>query len=310
MIKTIVTTTINPPSKAIDLFAQKKDWQLIVIGDLITPHSLYRKLEKKYKNVTYLSPEDQEKKYPSLSKVIGWKKIQRRNIGYIEAYKQGAEIIATVDDDNIPNENWGKNLLLGKQTSANYYKTSLAVFDPVGATNTKRLWHRGYPLQLISKRDYSQRTRKKVFPDIQADFWNGDPDIDAICRMEYSPECKYQDKYFPIASNKISPFDSQNTFLIRKVLRDYFLFPFIGRMDDIWAGYYIQAKGYKVIYNKASVYQARNAHDLTKDMKAEYLGYENNLELVNQLRKDPENISHFLPKESMLAFEIYRKLFK
>mgnify|MGYP007080447032 CR=1 FL=1 len=46
MIKSIVTTTINPPTKALKLFAEKRDWELIIIGDLITPHELYRKLEK------------------------------------------------------------------------------------------------------------------------------------------------------------------------------------------------------------------------------------------------------------------------
>lgn len=306
MIKTIVTTTINPPSRALRLFAEKKDWNLIVIGDIITPHELFRKFEKKYTNVIYLSPDQQEKKYPKLSKAIGWKKIQRRNIGYVEAYNNGAEIIATVDDDNIPENFWGRNLNLSKKTKVNFYKTNLEVFDPIGATNYPTLWHRGYPIQLLSKRDYSKKSVKEVIPDIQADFWNGDPDIDAICRMEHAPECKFSSKPFPISSNKFSPFNSQNTFLTRNVLKDYFLFPFVGRMDDIWAGYYVQAKGYKVLYQKASVYQARNVHDLTKDMVAEYLGYENNLKMIKALMENSERITEFLPKEASKAFEIYR----
>ena len=38
---------------------------------------------------------------------------------------------------------------------------------------------------------------------IQADFCNGDPDIDAICRMEHSPECRFKEKVFPFTSNKL-----------------------------------------------------------------------------------------------------------
>lgn len=310
MIKTIVTTTINPPSKAVKLFCERKDWNVVIVGDLITPHELFRKLEKKYKNTIYLSPEDQEEKYPELSKAIGWRKIQRRNIGYVEAYNQGAEIIATVDDDNIPYDNWGKDLFVEKTIKTNYFKTKLPVFDPIGATNHKNLWHRGYPLQLIAERDYSQKTRKEMVPDIQADFWNGDPDIDAICRMEHAPECKFDSKYFPIACNKISPFNSQNTFLSRKVIKDYFLFPFVGRMDDIWAGYYVQALGFKVVYGKASVFQQRNIHDLTRDMKAEYLGYEHNLQLASLICDNPEIISNYLPKNAVKAFKIYQSYFK
>lgn len=310
MNKFIVTTTINPPTKAIKEFAKKKDWQFIIIGDLITPHDAYREFAKKNKNVIYLSPEDQEKKYKKLSDAIGWRKIQRRNIGYIEAYHNDAEIIATVDDDNIPNDSWGEIITVGNKTEVNYYTTNLPAFDPVGATNTPQLWHRGYPLQLIAKRSYDNKTKKIINPDIQADFWNGDPDIDAICRMIYAPEVAYQNKYFPLSSNKISPFNSQNTFLSRKVMKDYFLFPFVGRMDDIWAGYYVQAKGYKIIYHKATVYQARNVHNLLKDMEDENLGYQNNLAIIDAITENPDKLFSFLPKEAVKAFEIYAKYFK
>lgn len=109
MNKFIVTTTIHPVSKATRLFCQKNDWQLIIVGDLKTPHVEYEELEKKYKNVVYLSPKKQEKQYKKLSDVIGWKSIQRRNVGFVYAYQEGADIIASVDDDNIPYDSWGKN---------------------------------------------------------------------------------------------------------------------------------------------------------------------------------------------------------
>ena len=61
-------------------------------------------------------------------------------------------------------------------------------------------------------------------------------------------------------------------------------------MDDIWAAYYVQAKDYRVVYGKASVFQDRNVHDLIRDMRQEYLGYENNLAIVQELPKDPESL--------------------
>ena len=51
-----------------------------------------------------MTPEKQEILYPELSNTIGWKSIQRRNIGFVYAYQNGADIVATVDDDNIPDE--------------------------------------------------------------------------------------------------------------------------------------------------------------------------------------------------------------
>lgn len=301
--KIIVTTTINPVTEAVKRFQGMQDWDLVVVGDQKTPKD-YR-LDRG----TYLTPAMQEEYDRALSDAVGWNCIQRRNFGLLWAHDRGAEIVAVVDDDNIPYAHWGQDLSIGKPTESLFYETDLSAFDPVGATNEKKIWHRGYPLQLLSKRDYSRHARKTVVPDVQADFWNGDPDIDAICRMEHAPSCQFDDSCFPITSNALSPFNSQNTFLTEKILKDYFLFPHIGRMDDIWAAYYVQAKGFKVVYGKASVFQERNVHDLVKDMKQEYLGYENNLKLVKDLAADSEKILDYLPERSREAFRLYRRHF-
>jgi hypothetical protein len=179
----------------------------------------------------------------------------------------------------------------------------------MGATNHRLLWHRGYPLELLPKRDYTRKTRKTVRVDVQADFWNGDPDVDAVCRMEHAPECSFDPGCFPLAADKMGPFGSQNTFLRGAWLRDYFMFPHVGRMDDIWASYYLQAKGCRVVWNQASVYQQRNLHDLTHDMQQEYPGYENNLRLVRDLAADAESLLAYLPGRSARAFELYRRHF-
>jgi hypothetical protein len=304
MKKVIVTTTINPPTEAIRRFQALTDWELIVIGDLKTPK------DYKLEHGIYVSPEMQEEYDKELSDAIGWNCIQRRNFGLLLAHDMGADIVALIDDDNIPYEHWGKDLMIGKTVEVNFYELDSPAFDPIGATNEKKLWHRGFPLQLIPKRDYSRKSRISIEVDVQADFWNGDPDIDAVCRMIYLPECTFDDTYFPISSNRLSPFNSQNTFLKGSLLKDYFLFPHVGRMDDIWASYYVQAKGARVVYGRASVYQARNEHDLVKDMKQEYLGYENNLKIVQDLAIDPERILNYLSERSIEAFQLYRRHFK
>ena len=56
MKKIIVTTTINQPTKALKRFSKFNDWELIVIGDLKTPHNSYENF-----NCIYLSPETQER---------------------------------------------------------------------------------------------------------------------------------------------------------------------------------------------------------------------------------------------------------
>lgn len=85
--------------------------------------------------------------------------------------------------------------------------------------------------------------------------------------------------------------------------------PHVGRMDDIWPSYYLQAKGFRVVWNAPSVYQQRNVHDLTKDMKQEFAGYENNLNLVRDLTQNPECFAKYVPERAQRAFALYKRHF-
>ena len=135
MVNTIVTTTIYPVSEATKKFATFDDWHLYIVGDTKTPHEEYIDFSKNHNNVTYLTPEYQEENYKEISDLIGWKSIQRRNIGFLQALKDGADIIASVDDDNIPLDNWGQNIMIGKPTNVYYYETDEIAFDAIGVTN-------------------------------------------------------------------------------------------------------------------------------------------------------------------------------
>ena len=239
MKKIIATTTINPPTEALLKYAAMSDWHVIVAGDLITPHELYQNIN----NVTYLTPEYQSKSHPILSELIGWKCIQRRNFAILEAYKLGADVIAIIDDDNIPYDDWAEELHVNTPTDVTMYNVEEVAFDSIGALKEHRdLWHRGFPLELVPYRDYSNSNKETIVPKVQVIFWDGEPDVDAICRMVYNPFCSFSPEQFPIAGNKPSPFNSQNTIITRDIVEDYFLFPHIGRMDDIWAAYYVQSK--------------------------------------------------------------------
>jgi hypothetical protein len=310
MKKIIVTTTINSPTTATIKFAeiaQRDNWGFIIVGDTKTPHDEYLQMELKYPNVKYLTPEEQEKHHKEISDFIGWKTIQRRNIGFIVAYKMGADIVATVDDDNIPYENWGQNLYVGKTIDVDLYEPELNVFDPLSVTKDNYIWHRGYPIECLQKRhrvEYKGKTKRKVL--IQADLWDGDPDIDAMARLTYKPIVKYSDIKEPYCSNKISPFNSQNTFLSRDVIPYYSVLPFTGRMDDIWGGYILQHYfPNSVIYNSASVYQDRNLQDLITNLEKEIIGYRKTYDLINNLH----NFEGILPEKVIEFYNLYRKQF-
>jgi len=307
MKKTIVTTTINPPTKATLEFCKRRDFDFIIVGDLKTPHEDYKDLEKKFPQVKYLSPEEQEEKYKDLSDSIGWNCIQRRNLGFVHAYLEGYEIIASIDDDNIPYEDWGKNIMVGKEVECDLYSTDNIVFDPLSVTNHNYIWHRGFPIDLLDKRDlveYKGKIKRKIL--VQADLWDGDPDIDAMARLTIKPIVKFENINSPYCSNVISPFNSQNTFLSREVMKYYMMLPFVGRMDDIWASYILQYHfSENLIYYKPTVYQERNKQDLIKNLENELLGYRKTMNFI-------ENLSNYwnnLPENTKNSFEIYQKYF-
>lgn len=299
MKNAIVCTTINPPTEAIIKFSKLESWDLIIVGDLKTPHSLYEKISCKY-----LSPVEQHSLYPLLSDAIGWNCVQRRNIGFVFAYKLGYEIIATVDDDNIPDEDWGTNLIVGEDAIVDVFSTKEVCFDPFSPYIDEKLWHRGFPIQLISSKTNIKKIsnqRRKIY--VQSHLVNGDPDVDAICRIALSPSIKLDNNFNYYSSNKIMPFNSQNTILHRDVIPFYFMFPFIGRMDDIWGSYILQLFfPNSVAFGKANVFQLRNQHDLTKDLDDELIGYRHTLNLIRNLTK----FKDFLPAKSYDAFKIYQ----
>jgi hypothetical protein len=258
--------------------------------------------------VIYLSPEKQSELYPELSEIIGWKTIQRRNIGFVYAYQNGADIVATVDDDNIPYDSWGDNIMIGQEIEIDEYENlSCPYFDAISTTEHNDLWHRGFPIEYLQvKNNIEYKGKTKITPLVQAEFWDGDPDIDAICRLSKKPIVKFK-PFDPFTTKQLTPFNSQNTFIHRSVLKYYSVFPYTGRMDDIWGSYVMQHHfPNSVIFTKASVYQARNPQDLVKNLENEVIGYRGTLPLLENLHKYRD----LLPDNTVKYFDIYQKYFK
>lgn len=107
MNKWIVVTTINPPQPAIDVISDlctKEGWRCVVVGDKKTP------IEWAADGIDYLSIEKQAELFPNLSEALPYNHYCRKNIGYLFAANNGADIILETDDDNIPMESFGRNI--------------------------------------------------------------------------------------------------------------------------------------------------------------------------------------------------------
>ena len=285
MKKFIVTTTINNVTPALKKFDAMNDWHLIVMGDKKTPNL-------NLKNGEFIPAKDQHKLGFECEKHIPWNVIQRRNLGYLLAIREGADVIATIDDDNIPYDNWGKDIKVGSYIEKRTLTSDL-VCDSLhehGSSSSRKIWHRGFPIQLLEQRYETKEKISTGYVDVEAGLWDGDPDIDAVCRIAGGPfDLKFSDKEFLIDNNCFSPYNTQNTFFSRRVSPSMCLLFNVGRMDDIWASYMTQRimreLNSNVLFTGPTVYQDRNPHDLSIDLEAEMLGYKHNLNFLKYLNK-------------------------
>lgn len=305
MNKYVITTTINPPTEAVIKYDNLEDWKLIVVGDEKTPKNY------KLNNGRFISVDECKVLYKPLYNIVGTNNIDfGRMVGYIEAYKAGADVIATIDDDNIPLDSWGKDVVVGREIEVDEYIGASDAFDPLAITQYPQLWHRGFPIELLSNRNYTKQGTAKITPLIQANLWNGDPDIDAICRKMLAPEVEFKVKNYFYGRDMLSPFNTQNTIIHRNIIKECATLPFTGRMDDIWGGYLFQSKYInKVVYGPATVYQDRNKHNLNTDIDQEVLGYKYSYSFIQKCLEGFDAAIEFLPLETVEAYQCYQSYF-
>jgi hypothetical protein len=203
------------------------------------------------------------------------------------AYRNGADVVITIDDDNfVTNQDFvGLHRAAGTSREIPVYASTsgwLDVCSFLDVDDGVRFYHRGYPSKLRWRESErfltSHRAVRRIA--VNAGFWLDDPDIDALTRMERQPVVR---GFKPGWAGNIalepgtwSPFNSQNTALMRDVLPAYFLSPNVGRYDDIWAGYIVNRiaghLGDSISFGAPLVRQQRNPHDLWRDLDAERNG--------------------------------------
>jgi len=293
----ITTTTVNPPTQAIRAYDRVEGWDLLVIGDRKTP-------EYKLDRGTFVSWEQQQADYPDLCKLIGPDSVQRgRMIAFIEAYKRGAELVASIDDDNFPDHEWPGEVHIGNAVIVTKCHPRDIAGDPLWAADIDAP-HRGFPLEITRNGGYHQFDAA-IVPLVQENFWRGEPDVAAIHRI--ARRRFLQDECFrnPFSFVGFSPINTQNTIIHRSALKDFPAnVPFVGRYDDIVAGYLFQKKHPgATIYCRPTVTQAqyRSHESLLRDLADEMWGYQNILGFLEGRVK--------LPKKSLEAIALYEGYF-
>lgn len=280
----LVLTTINVPQVLKLYRACEPSVRFFVVGDRKSNDIATQILIDSIPNSVYYSFERQRELGYGTHSMLPENCIQRRNLGFLEAVKWGAEAIVSIDDDNSPlgldyfsamncRLQWPFNGLLFDGHPESWFDA--------GYLLTPYAKHRGIPHDAKRHGNIIPATKLKI--GVAAGLCLGDPDIDAVTRMANHPSVENVNALgtsgIVVSWKTWTVFNSQNTALLRELIPAWGMIPFVGRFDDIYASLIVQRimrdRELHVHFGSPTVWQSRNAHDLVKDLRGEIDGYSN-----------------------------------
>lgn len=265
--RSIIVTTIHPPSSAIKEFSKIAGWDLIAVGDLkTTPNWQVPK-------VKYISPKEQAELFPKFSKLLNWNRYARKNIGYLYAIKMDNQIIAEIDDDIAPYKTYPPDINPNKTIKILSGSKFINIYQLFGS---KTSWPRGYPISQILKKQNINKKLTKIYSPIQNSLLDQNGDFDAIYRLISDRNVNYLKKgQFALEKGVYCPFHSGNTFWYPEAFMLLYLPTYTNpHVEDIWRSYIAQRLIWEInghlTFTYPTVYtNLRNKHDYLKDFEFE-----------------------------------------
>lgn len=306
-MKYLVATTINPPTDAICRLRDRAldlGWKMVVVGDRKTPDDF------RLDGADFLSVRWQQEHFGRLASLIPFNHYSRKNIGYLYALENGAEVIIETDDDNVPYGDRYPNFLPPKVKSPFVEgRGAINVYPYFGAGN---IWPRGLPLDSIGRCvNQGSAVEREVTCYVQQMLVDLDPDVDAIYRLTSTQRDIVFDssRRLTLSSGCYAPFNTQNTVFYKEAFPLLLLPVSVGsRVTDIWRGYIAQRllwiAGSNLLFLSPSVYHVRNRHVLMEDFMQELPLYTRANELIRLL----DGFSTELNDVSDTILELYRYL--
>ncbi len=309
MIFGIVVTTIYDGGFLDEYFNyfkginQLEQVRFYVVGDLSTPPECLQKVEQyRAKGLPwiYLDKEDQESflaPFPELASEIPWKTDNRRNVGFLMAYRDRCDVIIAIDDDNYPRHDWpfleGHNLV-GQEVTLPTAQGHAGWFNLCGMMDVSckaqavsgTVYARGFPYKRRDPRcSLVKATLSTGVVGINAGLWSGDPDVDAATRLvtDCAAEANFSHSAL-LPPGTLMPINTQNTALIRDAIPAYYYVKMghpvggmkLDRFGDIFSGFFVQkcaqAVGHVVRVGDPVVEHRRSPHNLYKDLWNELAG--------------------------------------
>lgn len=288
MKTSLVITSISAPNKILKEFAKgclAHNWDYILIGDNATPADF------EIRNCNFFGLAAQQKMPFKLAKTLPVSHYARKNLGYLQAIRNGSQVIVESDDDNLPLKAFWLERI---------QKMNCVSVEKTGWTNVysyftkKHIWPRGFPLEELLVTSEPVKPTKTLLKNcpIQQGLANGDPDVDAIYRLIINSNITFQPglKHIALGKQAWCPFNSQNTTWFKDAFPLLYLPSSCNfRMTDIWRGFVAQRicweNDWWIDFHHPTVTQERNYHNLLKDFQGEIEGYLNNNAICQKLQQ-------------------------
>jgi len=285
MKKSLIITSISGPNDILREYANgclKKNIEFILIGDAKSP------INFDLRGCSFFSLHDQRSLNFDIIPKLPENHYSRKNIGYLEAIKNGAEQIIETDDDNFPLDFFWEDRPLKLKASViieNGWANIYSLFSD------EKIWPRGFPVEFLNEFSANRGKVADVISPVQQGLADDNPDVDAIYRMTSTLPVRFRhDEPVALDSRVWCPFNSQNTTWFLDVFPLLYLPSNCSfRMTDIWRSFIAQRimweNGWKLLFHSSTVYQERNPHNLLKDFEDEIPGYLNNARICSRLEE-------------------------
>lgn len=285
----LIITSIQAPNAVMRAFAEQcgpEGFDFVVVGDTKSPKDFA------LEGCRFMGVDDRRAQEFAFARACPTAHYARKNIGYLAAMAEDAELIVETDDDNFPMPSF---------FAPRRREHAVPCLDSGGWTNVygyysdAPIWPRGLPLNHVRRKTKplaSLPVREADCP-IQQGLADANPDVDAIYRLTLPlPQHFRPDLAIALGAETWCPFNSQNTAWWPDAYMLLYLPAYCSfRMTDIWRSFVAQriawSNGWHILFHAATVIQDRNDHNLMRDFEQELPGYLGNEEIGHVLTPLP-----------------------
>jgi hypothetical protein len=281
-----------------------RDLEVLLIGDRNCGpevNSFSRNIERNFFPCHFLDMDSQKSYLNSrnndLKKHLRFDSRPRKSIGLLWAWENGADLVLFINpqDDPIKGDFVGQHLHVGDTSQLQTVSSPTGWANPYAAleeSNGLIPYPRGFPLSQRSTPQDLQFDSSSL--PVAANFGTcfGRSDLDAIAyrnsEVHISPQKRETDSQLCLAPGTWSPFPAHNLAIKRDLIPAYFLSPYVGRSDDVWASFLVsriaQHLGEGITFGSPGALRNGKNENLQKDLELELVGYRQTSRFCQALR--------------------------